>query len=263
MHYFLYLDEFGHIGPYVSATDPRYKTSPIFGLGGMILPASSVRNFSTFFFQLKNRLCRYELQASGVPPYQWEYKGSSVYRPKNIKRYPELRCSTNRMLNTIQKSGGHIFYVGLAKYLSPQESNPEKLYLSVLKEVIKRVEAFAERRESTVSIVLDQVSSIGQINDLRAAVVSQACIEMFGANHRIRLIEPPMQVESHLYQTVQCADWLCALIARVETFQLDPESFHAYEAFDQYFGARVKEASIQSGVRRTIPSDKRISNKHD
>lgn len=38
MLYFAYLDEFGHIGPYVARDDPAYNDSPVFGLGGMILP---------------------------------------------------------------------------------------------------------------------------------------------------------------------------------------------------------------------------------
>lgn len=29
MHYFAYLDEFGHIGPYISRNDKKYNTSPI------------------------------------------------------------------------------------------------------------------------------------------------------------------------------------------------------------------------------------------
>ena len=38
MTYFAYLDEFGHIGPYISRTDPRYNDSPVFGLAGFVLP---------------------------------------------------------------------------------------------------------------------------------------------------------------------------------------------------------------------------------
>ena len=32
--YFAYLDEFGHIGPYVNREHPRYNDSPVFGLAG-------------------------------------------------------------------------------------------------------------------------------------------------------------------------------------------------------------------------------------
>ena len=32
--YIVYLDEFGHIGPFISHDHPTHKTHPIFGLGG-------------------------------------------------------------------------------------------------------------------------------------------------------------------------------------------------------------------------------------
>ena len=49
MHYFVYLDEFGLIGPFVSRQDAKHNTSPIFGLGGIALPLEEVRSFSSFF----------------------------------------------------------------------------------------------------------------------------------------------------------------------------------------------------------------------
>lgn len=60
--YIVYLDEFGHIGPYLSSTDKSHKTHPVFGLGGVVLPYTEVRKFSTYFYQLKNRLLDYELK---------------------------------------------------------------------------------------------------------------------------------------------------------------------------------------------------------
>ena len=49
MTYFAYLDEFGHIGPYVSRQDPRHNDSPVFGLAGFVLPSEQVRGFGTWF----------------------------------------------------------------------------------------------------------------------------------------------------------------------------------------------------------------------
>ena len=54
--YIVYLDEFGHIGPYVSSTHPKHNTHPAFGLGGFVLPINAVRPFSSFFFELKLNL---------------------------------------------------------------------------------------------------------------------------------------------------------------------------------------------------------------
>ena len=43
MTYFAYLDEFGHIGPYVSRQDPRHNDSPVFGLAGFVLYRAILR----------------------------------------------------------------------------------------------------------------------------------------------------------------------------------------------------------------------------
>lgn len=68
MLYLVYVDEFGHIGQYLDKDDPKYKTHPVFGLAGFALPYDEVRSFSTFFFQLKNRLLAFELEKSGIHP---------------------------------------------------------------------------------------------------------------------------------------------------------------------------------------------------
>lgn len=68
MLYIAYLNEFGHIGPYLAHDDPRHKTHPVFGLGGIVLPYDRVRNFATFFFKLKNSLLEFEIKKSGKHP---------------------------------------------------------------------------------------------------------------------------------------------------------------------------------------------------
>ena len=78
--FFAYLDEFGHIGPYVSRGDPRYKESPVFGLAGFVLPAEAVRGFGTWFFQRKCELLAFEIARSGEHPALWEKKGASRSR---------------------------------------------------------------------------------------------------------------------------------------------------------------------------------------
>ena len=42
MTYIAYLDEFGHIGPYIARDDPRHNDSPVFGLAGFIMPLEVV-----------------------------------------------------------------------------------------------------------------------------------------------------------------------------------------------------------------------------
>ncbi|WP_371318737.1 DUF3800 domain-containing protein [Pseudomonas gingeri] len=129
MHYVAYLDEFGHVGQYVSRNHSQYKTSPVFGLGGMLIPAHHVREFAIYFYKLKCHLLAWDLQHKNprqLPPYQWEKKGASIYTPTNIAKYQSLRHSTFRLLNQIKQVGGHVFYTGEHKTAAPHVQDSDR-----------------------------------------------------------------------------------------------------------------------------------------
>ena len=89
--YLAYLDEFGHIGPFVDRKHSRYNDSPVFGLAGFAIPADSVRHFRTWFFQRKCQFMKANISRSGKHPWEWEKKGTNLYHPNNLYRYPWLR----------------------------------------------------------------------------------------------------------------------------------------------------------------------------
>jgi hypothetical protein len=128
MTYIAYLDEFGHIGPYISRKDRIHNDSPVFGLAGLVLPISEVRRFGTWFYQRKCDLFDFEIRRSGKHPVTWEKKGASLYTVQNTSKYPALRRLTFRLLNKIQTSGGFVFYVGIRKSDPPELHDPNKLY---------------------------------------------------------------------------------------------------------------------------------------
>ena len=142
MTYIAYLDEFGHVGPYVARNDPRHNDSPVFGLAGFVMPADEVRGFGTWFFQRKCELLDFEIRRSGEHPAVWEKKGSSLYTVKNVESYPELRRTSFRLLNKIARVGGRVFYVGIRKTAQPESHDANAMYLSVLAEAIRRLDAF-------------------------------------------------------------------------------------------------------------------------
>lgn len=249
MLYVAYLDEFGHVGPYVSHQDTRHNTHPVFGLGGIVLPYPAIRRFSTFFFQLKNRLLKFELHRSGVHPARWEKKGSSLYTVQNIQKYAELRRATNRLLNQLRAVDGYAVYVGVEKRRTAEGHDAKKLYHSVLREAIKRIDQECESRCASFLLVLDEQEE----NVMRGQIVETASVEMFGANSRSRLIEPAMQAESHLYQTVQCADWLCGIFGRLAYHECDPQGKPGNAVAEKYFGTRIRAACTRSSVRRLAP----------
>ena len=245
MTYFAYLDEFGHIGPYISRTDPRYKDSPVFGLAGFVLPAEAVRGFGTWFFQRKCELLDFEIQRSGEHPTVWEKKGASLFTVANVTRYRELRNFTNRLFNTIETLGGFVFYVGIEKTAAPADHDPNQLYKSVLVEAIKRIDDFCEQDcdpPASFIMILDE-------HDQRSALIAAAARSMYGHEPRRHLIEPPFHLESHRYQTLQAADWIAGLVGRLGAIWAAPADYPENEPFRRYFEHRVNRVSRRSGIR--------------
>ncbi len=246
MTYLAYLDEFGHIGPYVGRSDPKYRESPVFGLAGLVLPANEVRGFGTWFFQRKCALLGSDIQRSGKHPAVWEKKGSGLYTVTNVGRYRELRTFTNRFFNKIAKIGGFAFYVGTKKTQPPNQHSANALYAAVFVEAIKRLDEFcaeAGNPSHHFLIVLDE-------HDQRSALITAAAQKMYGGDEpRRHLIEPPFEAESHRYQTIQAADWICGLVGRLGAIWADPDAYPENEIFLRYFSQRLHRVTQRSGIR--------------
>jgi hypothetical protein len=244
--YIAYLDEFGHIGPYIGRTDPKHNDSPVFGLAGFVITASEVRNFGTWFFKRKCELLDFEIKRSGSHPALWEKKGASLYTVANVTKYAELRQFTNRLLNKIESLGGFVFYVGIKKSAKIDLHNPNRLYARVLLEAIKRIDSFCDLDcvpPSNFILALDE-------HDQRSALITEAARSMYSAvQPRRRLIEPPFHLESHRYQTVQAADWIAGLVGRFGAFWADPEAYPENAIFMKYFEQRLHRVARRSGIR--------------
>ena len=176
MTYIAYLDEFGHIGPYIARDDPRHNDSPVFGLAGFIMPLEVVRGFGTWFYQRKCDLLDFEIQRSGEHPAVWEKKGSSLYTVRNVTQYPELRQTTFRLLNKIQNLGGPVFYFGIRKTADPGNHEANAMYLSILAEAIRRLDLFCREDHASAErflLALDE-------HPLRAELLTEAARGMYG-----------------------------------------------------------------------------------
>jgi hypothetical protein len=246
MTYVVYLDEFGHIGPYIHRTHANHNDSPVFGLAGYALPITEVRRFGTWFFQHKCHLLQFEIDRSGKHPANWEKKGASLYTVTNVEKYRELRQFTFRLINKIQQSGGFLFHVGLNKHRGVAAFDPNDLYKFVLREAIKRLDQHClddGNPGQDFLLILDEHAQ-------RQALVTEASIAMYGtANPRRSMIEPPLQVESHRFQTMQAADWIAGLVGRLGAFWKAPDEFPENQIFRTYFEQRLITASMRSGIR--------------
>jgi hypothetical protein len=115
----------------------------------------------------------------------------------------------------------------------------------VLKEAIKRLDDFCGRNECRFMIVLDELND----RKFREEIVAEASLEMFGAARRARMIEPPIQAESHLFQTLQCADWICGLVGRASCYLVAPTEYEDLIWVPKCFSHRLARAAPISGIR--------------
>jgi hypothetical protein len=235
-----FLDEFGHCGPYISRTDKRYNQSPVFGLAGYVMPHHEVRNFATFFLKLKSHMLAADLAAQRKHPATWEKKGNALITTANVRKYAHIREGLSRLLRELDRRGGKIFWYGRQKYLPPERSKSSGLYTTVLAHTIRNLDDYVHSKNSQFMMILDQHSD-------RIRLLETAAKTMFSPDSPARtLIEPPFEVESHLYQTIQAADWIATLVGRLQAFKVAPDVYPDWEWSERLYGARVSALSTHS-----------------
>lgn len=238
---FVYLDEFGHIGPYMGRNSPRYNESPVFGLAGMILPADAIRPFATKFLQLKQHLFASEIKRSGIHPSHWEKHGSSIFTAKHLAKYPHFRSTGFRLLNNIRDMGGKVFYYGREKIAGTTEVNSTGLYTTILSHAIRQLDSNGESTKRNFVIVVDE-------NSARKQLLITSIKTMYSDKPTRHLLSPPFEVESYINQNIQAADWIAAIIGRLWSYELRPQEYADHANFKRYFWQRLHHVSTHSTV---------------
>ena len=240
--YIAYVDEFGHDGPFISRHHELHNDSPVFGLAGFVLPVNNVRRFSTYFFELKKNIFKAKIEKSGRPAAKWEMKGIDHFRPSKIMQ-PEVRANFTAPLNTlIHTLDGHVFYAGSEKNHLKKQVTPTNLYTHALKETIKLLDNFCTQKNAKLLLCADHHNN-------KKAMIEACVIEMFGFSNRANLLEPMFHADSHLYQTVQFADWIAAIVGKCQAFSTRPAEYKNYQPFHHYFDDRLTHAAIGADIK--------------
>ena len=257
-----YFDEFGHNGAYVNRYDTHFKTHPVFGIGGFIIPAQNVRRLSGSFKHLKETGLREEIEAKvrakGKKVEHWEKKGAALLTTRNAQKYSELRRLINRLLNILDKLDAQVVFYGQEKPRGTNEDTGEyekDRYDHAMKQLIQRI-GWSLPRDENHLLILDK-----QGPRERAEIFASSAAFMFTNESAEKLLEPPLEVESHLYQTVQCADWLCALLGRIAAYKYDPD-FDEFEWAVTYFGNRLSHISSKHAKIRANGDGKDMYSNH-
>lgn len=236
-----YLDEFGHNGPYFGRDHDRHNCSPVFGLAGILLPESAVREFGSFFLKRKTELLAGEIERSGKPAYAWEKKGTNLFTAKSIVLYPEIRRTAFRALGRLGGCGGNVFFCGREKQRGREDVNANGLYKTVLAQSLRLINNHCENINQRFVVVLDE-------NSARRTLLETAAKTMFGADGVSRLVSPPFEVESYLDQNMQAADWIATLVGRIWNFRIDREHFANFARYDDYFASRLQSVTMNGSI---------------
>ena len=137
-----------------------------------------------------------------------------------------------RVINRIYRSDGRLFFYGRQKYLPPEKSNSNGLYTTVIGHAVRQLDNFCKTQNEHFMMILDQHES-------RTKLLETATKTMFGDEPAHCLLEPPFQVESHLYQTIQAADWIATLVGRLFAFRVAPKEYSDWEWAEKYYGKRI------------------------
>lgn len=185
-----------------------------------------------------------ELALNKAHPATWEKKGNQLLTTRNVAKYAHVREGIHRLLNELYKCNGRLVYYGRQKYLPPEQGNASGLYTTVMSHMVRSIDAYCCKINAQFMMILDQHSD-------RLKLLESATKTMFSGGDPARcLIEPPFQVESHLYQTIQAADWMATLVGRYLTYGVEPTQYADWEWADRFFGQKVRNLTTHSRLWR-------------
>lgn len=231
----VFLDEFGHEGFY-EAGSSNYHHSPVFGLGGIIIPDDNVPRLVGGFKNLK----KFNFNSADR-----EKKGKDVFTGKALSASVSLerRKRTSkigyRLLNLISELGGGVVYSGLEKHLPQEKHDSVVLHKTCARRCVKLINDAFQGDDGRFIVIFDEHSNHkDKVQHLVSNIADQS--------DRIALIETPFQGDSELYNSIQAADWVCSLLGRVFAYMASPDTQQVNLPYYERFSPVIKKMSFRN-----------------
>lgn len=211
--YLLYLDEFGHPGPYIPS-DRRYRHHPLFGFAGFVVEGSRWRDFDRSFLRLKGTYYANEIETArtlgGIRPERYE--------PKKLRSRRDIRFVAD-VMGLVGRCGGCVFAYGCVKHGSdPSKHSYTGLYNSHVQGALRQFEKFlrdsAGRTRGRGVVIMDRRTETQNERVLESAQSHLFSSPVFRRGD-VRVIETPLLVPSEWYHGVQAADVIGRAVARI------------------------------------------------
>jgi hypothetical protein len=242
----LYLDEFGHNGPYVP-TNPRFAHHPFFGFAGMAIEGPKWHSLDRSFLRLKKSFYAPEIARAavlkGLRPERWE--------PKQLRSPRDIRFAAG-VLRLVESHGGMVIAHGFIKNTTPANHNYHGVYASNLQGSLKSFDRFLRkgvlgRNRGRGLVIMDR--RIESLNQLVLASAQSFLFAYLGGPN-LRIVETPLLVPSEWYHGVQIADVIGRAVSAVYRFRhLNDANF---QAFDKALGPLVDRCEYVDGAWRSV-----------
>lgn len=210
--YLLYLDEFGHPGPYVP-TDKRYQHHPLFGFAGFAIPGDRWRDFDRSYLRLKCRLYKKEIARAQV----LQGIRAERFEPKQLKDRRDVRF-VSLVMDLVGKNNGCVFAHGCLKKSTPKTHSYEGLYNSLMQAVLRSFEKYLRDKAGKGlgrGVVIMDRRHEAQNGRVLASAQSHLFSDPVFRQPDVRIVEIPLLVPSEWHHGVQAADGIGRAIGAI------------------------------------------------
>ncbi|WP_316227767.1 DUF3800 domain-containing protein [Bradyrhizobium sp. SZCCHNR3015] len=208
----LYLDETGS----TEAHGIPVKTgdTPIFTLGGVILPLDRWREYDRKYLYLKREFFRAEIDRSKKSDIAWEIKGTDLFAPRNAAS-ERNKVFVYRVLDLIKEFGGRVIGVTFLKSVKEPMSRTS-IYTKALQIIAERYDVFLREIDGSGILIIDsRMAHTRKGGGLDYAVAVSYLSFIFGnkeGQQLKRIIEGPIFADSGLTAGLQMADIVSGMI---------------------------------------------------
>lgn len=208
----LYLDETGRPDPHTIPV--KIGDTPVFTLGGVVLPIDRWREFDRAYLYLKREFFAAEIERSSKIDCVWEAKGSDLLAPRNADS-ERNKVFCYRVLDLIKNFGGKVLGVTFLKSVKSPMARTS-IYTKGLQILAERFDIFLREVNSSGILIMDsRMAHTQKGGGLDYTVATSYLSFVFGNKEGQllkRIIEAPLFADSGLTAGLQIADIAASMI---------------------------------------------------